>query len=129
MCVGPCGCMRFGDAEGFAIGTDTGDFEARAVVSATGTASAPHVPDIPGRARFAGRQLHSADYPGPEAFAGQRVGSDAVRRRRDRRGPIGARRRLLPAQNGSQLHVAGRFGDSGRCVVDDLALPPALLAG
>jgi putative flavoprotein involved in K+ transport len=60
--------------EGFAIGTDTGDFEARAVVSATGTASAPHVPDIPGRARFAGRQLHSADYRGPEAFAGQRVG-------------------------------------------------------
>jgi cation diffusion facilitator CzcD-associated flavoprotein CzcO len=48
-------------------------WRARAVISATGTATRPFIPDLPGRAEFAGRQLHSADYRGPEPFAGQRV--------------------------------------------------------
>ena len=60
--------------EAFTIETDTGDFEARAVISATGTASAPYVPEVPGRGSFAGRQVHSVDYRGPGSFAGQRVG-------------------------------------------------------
>jgi len=46
---------------------------ARAVVSATGTWSAPFIPDYPGRAQFHGVQLHSAQYRSPERFAGQRV--------------------------------------------------------
>jgi cation diffusion facilitator CzcD-associated flavoprotein CzcO len=46
---------------------------ARAVISATGTWSRPFLPDIPGRTRFAGRQLHSAHYRRPEEFAGARV--------------------------------------------------------
>lgn len=46
---------------------------ARYVISATGTWRAPHVPDLPGRELFAGRQLHTVDYRGPEEFAGQRV--------------------------------------------------------
>ena len=62
---------RVGDA--FALETDQGELAARAVVSATGNASAPHVPDTPGREGFAGRQVHSIDYRGPEKFAGQRV--------------------------------------------------------
>jgi hypothetical protein len=48
-------------------------WSAGAVVSATGTWRGTFVPAYPGRALFAGRQLHSADYPGPEPFAGQRV--------------------------------------------------------
>jgi putative flavoprotein involved in K+ transport len=48
-------------------------WRARYVISATGTWRAPHVPDVPGRELFAGRQLHTADYRGPEEFAGQRV--------------------------------------------------------
>jgi putative flavoprotein involved in K+ transport len=58
---------------GMRVETDAGAFHARAVVSATGTAGAPHVPRFPGRDSFAGRQLHSVDYRGPESFAGQRV--------------------------------------------------------
>lgn len=46
---------------------------ARAVVSATGTWSAPFVPDYPGREAFSGTQIHSAHYRGPEPFAGKRV--------------------------------------------------------
>ncbi|GAA0771527.1 NAD(P)/FAD-dependent oxidoreductase [Roseibium denhamense] len=46
---------------------------ARAVVSATGTWSAPFVPDYTGRLSFHGHQVHSAHYQGPGAFAGQRV--------------------------------------------------------
>ncbi|WP_150254453.1 NAD(P)-binding domain-containing protein [Nocardiopsis deserti] len=48
-------------------------WRARHVISATGTWRAPHVPDVPGRELFAGRQLHTVDYRGPEEFAGQRV--------------------------------------------------------
>ena len=62
---------RVGDA--FALQTDEGEVVARAVISTTGTASAPQVPDIPGREGFGGRQVHSIDYRGPEGFAGQRV--------------------------------------------------------
>lgn len=62
------------EGEAFAVETDDGELATRAVISATGTASAPHVPDVSGRSAFAGRQLHSADYRGPESFAGQRVG-------------------------------------------------------
>lgn len=46
---------------------------ARAVVSATGTWSAPFVPDYPGRDEFSGTQIHSAHYRGPDPFAGKRV--------------------------------------------------------
>lgn len=67
------GAVRRRD-EAFVIETDDGQLVARAVISATGTASAPYVPEIAGRATFAGRQLHSVDYRGPEPLAGQRVG-------------------------------------------------------
>jgi cation diffusion facilitator CzcD-associated flavoprotein CzcO len=49
------------------------EVRARAVVVATGIVSNPHIPEIPGRARFAGRLLHSADYRRPEGFTGRRV--------------------------------------------------------
>lgn len=46
---------------------------ARAVVSATGTWSAPFIPAYPGQDLFRGTQLHSAFYRSPEPFRDQRV--------------------------------------------------------
>jgi putative flavoprotein involved in K+ transport len=46
---------------------------ARAVISATGTWAEPHIPTVPGRNCFAGRQVHSAAYRRPQDFAGQTV--------------------------------------------------------
>ncbi len=61
---------------GDALGVETADgagWAARAVISATGTWANPFIPDMPGRDRFGGRQLHSAAYRRPEDFAGLRV--------------------------------------------------------
>lgn len=58
---------------GFDVVTDEGVVRARYVISATGTWSAPFVPQVEGAATFSGRQLHSAHYRGPEDFVGQRV--------------------------------------------------------
>jgi len=56
-----------------AVDSSAGSWTARAVVSATGTWSAPNVPRIPGDDAFAGRVIHSASYQSPESVAGQRV--------------------------------------------------------
>lgn len=61
------------EADGLLVHTAGGSWKARAVVSATGTWSAPHIPAYPGQTMFGGQQLHSARYAGPEAFAGMRV--------------------------------------------------------
>lgn len=53
--------------------TDKGLFLAHRVISATGTWSNPFIPDMPGRDRFRGRQVHSARYERPQDFAGQLV--------------------------------------------------------
>lgn len=55
------------------VESDIGVFEARSVVSATGTWGRPFVPRYPGMETFRGVQLHSAGYVGPERFAGMRV--------------------------------------------------------
>jgi cation diffusion facilitator CzcD-associated flavoprotein CzcO len=60
-------------AEGLVAEADGRAWTAHAVISATGTWSAPFIPDIPGRETFAGRQLHSARYRRPEEFAGLSV--------------------------------------------------------
>jgi len=59
--------------QGFTVQTDAGTWQARAVVCATGSWSNPFVPAYPGRADFAGVQLHSAHYQQAAPFAGQRV--------------------------------------------------------
>jgi cation diffusion facilitator CzcD-associated flavoprotein CzcO len=43
------------------------------VVVATGIASEPYEPDLPGRDRFGGCLIHSSEYRRPEPFAGRRV--------------------------------------------------------
>ncbi len=55
------------------IETDSGDWVARAVVSATGTWSHPYTPAYAGHDLFHGVQLHSAHYWSPEPFRGKRV--------------------------------------------------------
>ena len=47
--------------------------KARAVVSATGTWSEPHVPSYPGWERFGGEHTHSARYRSPESYRGKRT--------------------------------------------------------
>jgi cation diffusion facilitator CzcD-associated flavoprotein CzcO len=55
------------------VDTDAGTWSARAVVNATGTWRGPFWPSYPGRAEFAGRQLHVVDYVSAEEFAGRHV--------------------------------------------------------
>lgn len=59
--------------EGLRVDTNRGSVVARAVVAATGTASQPFVPDVPGRGDFLGAQVHSSAYRSPTPFAGQRM--------------------------------------------------------
>lgn len=56
-----------------AVETDGGTWYPRALVSATGTWGRPFWPSYPGRASFAGWQLHSRDYRAAEDFAGRTV--------------------------------------------------------
>ena len=53
---------------------DGAEYRARFFVAATGVLSVPHFPDIPGRERFAGQQLHTGLWPTtPVNFAGKQV--------------------------------------------------------
>jgi putative flavoprotein involved in K+ transport len=60
-------------ADRLVVESDERTYEARAVVSATGTWGRPFIPHYPGMETFRGMQLHSAGYGGPEPFAGLRV--------------------------------------------------------
>ncbi|MBT2468218.1 NAD(P)/FAD-dependent oxidoreductase [Streptomyces sp. ISL-66] len=55
------------------VETDCGDWQARAVVSATGTWTRPFMPAVSGRREYTGRQLHTVQYGSPADFTGQRV--------------------------------------------------------
>lgn len=58
---------------GLQVDTSAGCWQARFVISATGTWEQPHIPDVPGREDFTGAQLHTVDYRGPEPWRGRRV--------------------------------------------------------
>lgn len=60
-------------AHGWRLDTSAGPLEARAVVVATGIASAPHVPELPGADGFRGALRHVAAYRGPAEGSGRRV--------------------------------------------------------
>ncbi|MFI6789819.1 ArsO family NAD(P)H-dependent flavin-containing monooxygenase [Nonomuraea sp. NPDC050383] len=64
--------VRRGD-ERLTVETDAGTWQARIVISATGTWWRPYVPHCPGIRDFQGEQLHTAGYRGPEPFRGRRV--------------------------------------------------------
>ncbi|MFJ6485883.1 ArsO family NAD(P)H-dependent flavin-containing monooxygenase [Streptomyces sp. NPDC091682] len=55
------------------VESDSGDWRAHAVISATGTWTRPFIPTVPGRREFSGRQLHTVQYKSPAEFAGQRM--------------------------------------------------------
>jgi indole-3-pyruvate monooxygenase len=55
------------------IETSSGRLRARAVAVATAMNRVPKIPEIPGRASFAGRVLHSAEYRNARPFAGRSV--------------------------------------------------------
>ncbi|MGG8406892.1 NAD(P)-binding domain-containing protein [Streptomyces sp. 12297] len=65
--------VREGDGGRLRVESSAGIWNARAVISATGTWDRPFWPRYPGQEAFRGRQLHTAGYPGPQAFAGARV--------------------------------------------------------
>lgn len=48
-------------------------WDAKAVISATGTWSSPVIPTYPGQELFEGQQIHSAHYVGPSEFEGKAV--------------------------------------------------------
>lgn len=58
---------------GLEVVSDKGRWQARAILSATGTWRNPFIPDYPGASSFTGRQIHSAEYVSAEPFFGQRV--------------------------------------------------------
>jgi cation diffusion facilitator CzcD-associated flavoprotein CzcO len=66
------------EGEGYVLETSEGDdsealWRARAVVSATGTEAAPHVPSYPGQDAFRGEEMHSSAYRSPMPLMGERV--------------------------------------------------------
>ncbi|MCP2073111.1 UNVERIFIED_ORG: cation diffusion facilitator CzcD-associated flavoprotein CzcO [Pseudomonas lini] len=60
-------------ALGLRVWADGRHWDAKAVVSATGTWSNPYIPYYPDAESFAGQQLHSANYVQAQPFAGKRV--------------------------------------------------------
>ncbi|MFJ4878500.1 ArsO family NAD(P)H-dependent flavin-containing monooxygenase [Streptomyces sp. NPDC088745] len=61
------------DGSRLLVEADSGTWQARAVISATGTWTRPFLPAVPGRGAFTGRQLHTVNHRRPEDFHGQRV--------------------------------------------------------
>jgi cation diffusion facilitator CzcD-associated flavoprotein CzcO len=61
------------DGDGWVVRTSAGDVPAAHVVVATGHAHSGHIPDWPGRDRFAGSIAHAADYRNPGPYHGADV--------------------------------------------------------
>ncbi|MEV6273365.1 NAD(P)/FAD-dependent oxidoreductase [Kribbella sp. NPDC051936] len=56
---------------GFVVRTAEKEFQAGAVICASGSFTNPYIPDLPGE--FTGELLHVADYRSPKQYAGHRV--------------------------------------------------------
>lgn len=57
----------------FKLETNNGNFYAKSLVSATGTAKNPYLPTYPNQSAYQGLQLHAVDYRNSDAFKGQKV--------------------------------------------------------
>jgi len=57
----------------FSLTTDKGSYEARTIISATGTWQKPYIPVFPKRKTYQRTQLHSAYYRNPEPYSNQKV--------------------------------------------------------
>jgi thioredoxin reductase len=62
-----------GNGTPWRLETTHGTIDADAVVFATGIFARPLIPDLPGRAEFQGRVMHTVDYRRPAPFTGRRV--------------------------------------------------------
>ncbi|MEX2335798.1 MAG: NAD(P)-binding domain-containing protein [Fulvivirga sp.] len=58
---------------GFIVITDKNNYQSRAIISATGTWQKPFIPAVPGRDKFKGKQIHSAQYRNPDEYQGQKI--------------------------------------------------------
>lgn len=59
--------------EVFKIDSSSGKISAKTIISATGTWKVPFIPQVEGRNKFNGIQVHSAHYKNPEIFKGKKV--------------------------------------------------------
>lgn len=57
----------------FRLTTSKGLWQAKAVVSATGSFRNPYIPVVPGKDNFMGKILHASDYRKPDQFKGEKV--------------------------------------------------------
>ncbi|MCF2442583.1 ArsO family NAD(P)H-dependent flavin-containing monooxygenase [Dyadobacter sp. CY345] len=57
----------------FTVISDQGEYQSRAVISATGTFQNLFIPEVPGKDLFKGHQLHSAQYKNAEPFKDKNV--------------------------------------------------------
>ncbi|MFI0966539.1 ArsO family NAD(P)H-dependent flavin-containing monooxygenase [Streptomyces sp. NPDC021080] len=55
------------------VETDSGTWQARAVISATGTWWRPFLPTVPGRTAFEGRRMHTVEYSSPDDLRGRKI--------------------------------------------------------
>lgn len=61
------------EAGWFIVKTDKGTYQSKALISATGTFGNPFIPEVPGRNKFNGQQLHSSEYRNPKELKGNKV--------------------------------------------------------
>lgn len=61
------------ESDYFKINTNQKSFYSKRLISATGTWKNPFIPNVTGKEKFKGTQLHSAFYHSPKDFAGQKV--------------------------------------------------------
>lgn len=61
------------EGELFLLDTTDGIYRSKAVISATGTFDKPFIPDIPGRKKFGGKQIHSSEYRRPDELRNKKV--------------------------------------------------------
>lgn len=57
----------------FLIETNKGKYQSKMVVSATGTAKNPFIPEIEGLSTYKGLSIHSVDYKNPDPITGNKV--------------------------------------------------------
>jgi cation diffusion facilitator CzcD-associated flavoprotein CzcO len=62
-----------GETRTLTVHTDSGTWETRVLINATGTWDRPYWPYYPGRELFQGRQLHTHDFVSAEEFSGRNV--------------------------------------------------------
>ena len=57
----------------YLVSTNEETYSSKVVVCSSGNWSNPFIPSYPGRDKFLGMQIHSANYEGPEKFQGKKV--------------------------------------------------------